>query len=263
MNQAIITGASKGLGKALAFELAQRGYEVLLIARSADLLQPITADITKKYQSKAYFLAVDLTQQQAIEKIKDWCSSQDFHPSVLINNAGFACWGYFDKLPLNRQLELLQLNILCGVALTHAMLPSLKKQRKSYILNVCSTAAYQAVPTMTLYAASKSFVRSFSRGLRFELRKSNVSVTCLSPGPIASNFIEAANMQAMQEDAKKLEMTPEDVAHHGLEGMFKGKAEVIPGLINASSVILSKIVPDLLLEKIANKIYESKLGKPH
>jgi short-subunit dehydrogenase len=259
MNQAIITGASKGLGKALAHQLVEKGYEVLLIARSEKLLQALTDDLNRKIPASARYLSLDLTKSESIEQIQLWCKAQSYLPSVLINNAGFACWGYFDKLLLSRQLELLQLNIQCGVTLTYAMLPLLKTHPKAYIMNVCSTAAYQAVPTLTLYAASKSFVRSFSRGLRFELRNSCVSVTCLSPGPIATNFIEEANMQPMQKDAQKLEMTPEIVARHGLDAMFKGKAEVIPGWINAVTVTLSKFVPDILLEKIANKLYESKL----
>jgi short-subunit dehydrogenase len=261
MNQAIITGASKGLGKALAYQLVERGYQVLLIARSENLLQLVTSELNEKKQNSAQYLTLDLTRQESIEQIRVWCNDHNFLPSVLINNAGFACWGYFDKLPLARQLELLHLNIQCGVTLTYAMLPILKKHNKAYILNVCSTAAYQAVPTMTLYAASKSFVRAFSRGLRFELRKSTVSVTCLSPGPIATNFIEEASMQAMQKDAQKIEMSPEDVARHGLIGMFKRKAEIIPGWINVLTVKLSKLVPDSVLEKIANNLYESKLGQ--
>jgi short-subunit dehydrogenase len=259
MKKAIITGASKGLGKALAYELIARDYEVLLIARSEKLLQEIANDLNTTSEKKVHCLGLDLSQLQSVSKIKDWCREHSFFPSVLINNAGFACWGYFDKLSLASQLELLQVNVQTPVALTYEMLPFLKQHPQAYVLNVCSTAAYQPVPTMTLYAASKSFVRFFSRGLRYELRDTNVSVTCLSPGPVATNFIEAAGMQPLQKDAKKVEMQPHEVARLGINAMFKNKAEVIPGVLNIISVRLSKIVPDFLLEKIASKLYESKL----
>jgi short-subunit dehydrogenase len=133
--------------------------------------------------------------------------------------------------------------------------------KSSYILNVASTAAFQAVPTMTLYAASKAFVRSFSRGLRYELRETNISVTCLSPGPVATNFIEQAGMQAMQETAKKYEMTAEEVAKKGIRALFKGQAECVPGLINYLTVKFSNIIPDFVLEKIAANLYLTKLDQ--
>jgi short-subunit dehydrogenase len=259
MKQAIITGASKGLGKALALEMASRGYETLLVARSAPLLDSLAAEITSRFNVKVHTLALDLAQTEASQTIYDWCQGASFQPTVLINNAGYACWGYFHALPLSSQLPMLGLNVQGMVSLTHRILPLLQKQPKAYILNVCSTSAYQPVPTMSLYAASKAFVRSFTRSLRYELRKGPVSVTCLSPGPMATNFIAQANMQAMQETAQKFEMKAEDVARSGVKAMFAGRAEVIPGWMNALSVRFSKVLPDALLERIANNLYESKL----
>jgi short-subunit dehydrogenase len=259
MKQAIITGASKGLGKALALEMASRGYEMLIVARSAALLETLAAEITSRFNVKVHVLALDLAQDEASQTIVDWCRDAAFQPSVLINNAGYACWGYFHVLPLSSQLPMLALNVQGMVSLTHRVLPLLQKQPKAYILNVCSTSAYQPVPTMSLYAASKAFVRSFTRSLRYELRKGPVSVTCLSPGPMATNFIAQANMQAMQETAKKFEMKADDVARAGVKAMFAGRGEVIPGWMNVLSVGFSKVLPDALLERIANNLYESKL----
>jgi short-subunit dehydrogenase len=259
MKQAIITGASKGLGKALALEMASRGYETLLVARSAPLLETLANEISNRFNVKVHTLALDLAQSEASQTVYDWCQRASFQPTVLINNAGYACWGYFHALPLSSQLPMLGLNVQGMVSLTHRILPLLQKQPQAYILNVCSTSAYQPVPTMSLYAASKAFVRSFTRSLRYELRKGPVSVTCLSPGPMATNFIAQANMQAMQETAQKFEMKAEDVARRGVKAMFAGRAEVIPGWMNALSVGFSKVLPDALLERIANNLYESKL----
>ncbi|AYB33428.1 SDR family NAD(P)-dependent oxidoreductase [Chryseolinea soli] len=259
MKQAIITGASKGLGKALALEMASRGYETLLVARSAPLLETLAAEISSRFNVKVHTLTLDLAQNEASQTVYEWCQGASFQPTVLINNAGYACWGYFHRLPLSSQLPMLDLNVQGMVSLTHRILPILQKQPQAYILNVCSTSAYQPVPTMALYAASKAFVRSFTRSLRYELRKGPVSVTCLSPGPMATNFIAQANMQAMQATAQKFEMKADDVARRGVKAMFAGRAEVIPGWMNALSVGFSKILPDALLERIANNLYESKL----
>jgi len=259
MKQAIVTGASKGLGKALATEMASRGYETLLVARTADLLETLATELSAKYAVPVHALALDLAQPAAAQTIYEWCQRTNFQPSVLINNAGYACWGYFHKLPLDSQLHMLGLNMQGLVALTHRVLPLLLHQPRAYVLNVCSTSAYQPVPTMALYAGSKAFVRSFTRSLRYELRKGPVSVTCLSPGPMATHFLTEARMEAMRTTAAKFEMTAEAVARSGIKAMFAGRAEVIPGWMNALSVGFTRILPDGLLARIANNLYESKL----
>lgn len=259
MKQAVITGASKGLGKSFAHLLASRGYDLLLIARSEKILIDEAAIIAKKYRVKATALSLDLRESTATPAVIKWCEQHPFQPSVLINNAGYACWGFFDKISLEQHQHMMHVNMSTLVNLTHGLLPMIRKNQQGYILNVASTAAFQAVPTMSLYAASKAFVRSFSRGLRYELRMSNVSVTCLSPGPISTNFIQQAGMEAMQDTAKKFEMTAEQVAKKGLSSMFKKKAECIPGFVNFLTVKFSNVLPDALLEKIAANLYLTKL----
>ncbi len=259
MKQAIVTGASKGLGKALAEQLAAKGYDLLLIARSEKVLAELADHLSEKYNVQAYSLALDLSDARSSKVVHDWCMNEQFNPSVLINNAGYACWGFFDAMSIDQQQQMLQVNTGSLVSLTHSLLPILRKQPAAYIMNIASTAAYQAVPTMALYAASKAFVKSFSRGLRYELRKTNVSVTCLSPGPMATNFIQQAGMEAMQETAKKFEMPADEVAKTGLKALFNRKSESIPGLVNYLTVKFSNILPDSLLEKIAANLYLTKL----
>jgi uncharacterized protein len=261
MKQAIVTGASKGLGKAFANELAAAGYDLLIIARSEKVLLGEATQLTKIYGVAVHVLSLDLSDQKAITVILDWCAQHQFNPSVLINNAGYACWGFFDKIELIQHQQMMHVNMGTVVSLTHGLIPLLKKHERSFILNVASTAAFQAVPTMALYAASKAFVRSFSRGLRYELKLTSISVTCLSPGPVATNFIQQAGMQAMQETAKKFEMTAEQVAKKGLHALFNGKAECVPGLVNFLTVKFSTIIPDFILEKIAANLYLTKLDQ--
>ena len=259
MSYALITGASKGIGKAMAEVLAAKGKNLLLVARSANLLGEVAEDLKKRFNVDIRVLALDLSAVDAAGEIRKWCLDQKFKINILINNAGYGLWGKFEQLTLAEQQNMMQLNVTTLVELTYHLLPILKEEKQSYILNVASTTAYQAVPCMSLYAASKAFVLSFTRGLRFELRKSNISVTCLSPGSTTTNFIERAKMQALEKTAEKVSMKPEDVAKIGLAGMFAKKAEIIPGMVNKISAGAASYLPKSLLEKIAAGIYEKFL----
>ncbi|TGE21414.1 SDR family oxidoreductase [Hymenobacter aquaticus] len=260
MSYALITGASRGIGRALATELARRGYNLLLTARSADQLAQLAAELGPRHGVQIHFLPLDLAEVGAATRLADWARAQTAELAVLVNNAGYGLWGRFADLPLAAQQNMLQLNMLLPVELTHQLLPLLRQQPKAYILNVASTAAYQAVPTLTLYAASKAFLLTFSRGLRYELRDSSVSVTCLSPGATTTDFADRAGMSAgLQEVAAKLSMTPEQVAHAGVVALLSGQAEVIPGALNKVSATLTGFVPKSITEKIAANIYEKHL----
>ena len=252
---ALITGASKGLGHSIAVELAKQHYNLLLVARSEAVLQELSISLAKEYGVKVAYLAIDLSTPAAPQQVESWCIQHAFPVSILINNAGYAVWGTFETKSLDDQLNMLQLNMQTVVSITHRILPILLQQPRSYIMNVASTAAYQAVPTLSLYAASKSFVLSFTRGLRLELKTKNVSVTCLSPGPINTNFLDRAGMDAIRATAEKFGTTPDVVAKAGVKAMFKGKAEVIPGVVNVLSAGATRFVPKALVEKIAGSLY--------
>ncbi|WBA40934.1 SDR family NAD(P)-dependent oxidoreductase [Hymenobacter canadensis] len=260
MPTALITGASRGIGRAFAAELARRGYNLLLVARSAAQLEEVAAELRQQFGVQAAILTQDLAAPHAVEAVAEWASSQTQELAVLVNNAGYGLWGRFEDLALEEQQNMLQLNMHVPVALTHRLLPALRQQPKAYILNVSSTAAYQAVPTLTLYAASKAFLLSFSRGLRYELRDSPVSVTCLSPGATTTDFADRAGMSAgLQETANKVSMTPAQVAHAGIAALLAGEAELIPGALNKISSKLTGLVPKSITEKIAAGIYEKHL----
>jgi short-subunit dehydrogenase len=151
---------------------------------------------------------------------------------------------------------MLQLNINALVELTYLLLPILKQQPQSYILNVSSTAAYQAVPTLALYAASKAFVLSFSRALRYELRETTTSVSCLCPGPTDTGFAHRAGMDALAELADKFNMSPQEVAEAGIDGLFDKHAEIIPGLLNRLSAIGARHLNKSLIERITGRLYD-------
>ncbi|HEY0175901.1 MAG TPA: SDR family oxidoreductase [Pedobacter sp.] len=256
MNEyALITGASKGIGRSIAVLLARAGYQLMLVARSETDLEELSAFIQQNYQVKVYCLSADLSLSGAASEVAQWCNHISPDLSVLINNAGYGLWGDFNELDLAEQLNMLQLNINAVVELTHHLLPVLKQRKQAYILNVSSTAAYQALPTLTLYAASKSFILSYSRGLRYELKESSVSVSCLCPGPTATGFASRAGMDALADLAEKFNMSPDLVAQAGLKGMFKKKAEIIPGFLNRISAFGATHLPKGLIERISAGLY--------
>ena len=260
MSYALVTGASRGIGRALALELARRGYDLLLVARSEDQLIALAQEIGSKYQHQAKVLATDLAAPDAAVAVAAWATRQTDQLAILVNNAGYGLWGRFEQLSLPEQQNMLQLNMLLPVALTHALLPALHRVPNGYLLNVASTAAYQAVPSLTLYAASKSFLLSFSRGLRYELKETNVSVSCLSPGATTTSFADRAGMGAeLQATANKVSMTAEAVAAIAIAGLLAGEAEIIPGVLNKVSAGLTSVVPKGLVERIAAGIYEKYL----
>ena len=260
MAYALVTGASRGIGRALALLLAQRGYDLLLVARSADQLTVLAQEIGAKHQRQARVLALDLAASGAAETVATWAQQQTDQLAVLVNNAGYGLWGRFEQLGLAEQQNMLQLNMALPVALTHLLLPALHRAPQAYVLHVASTAAYQAVPSLALYAASKAFLLSFSRGLRYELKSSNVSVTCLCPGATTTSFADRAGMGAeLQATANKVSMTAEAVAEAAVVGLLAGEAEVVPGVLNKVSAGLTGFVPKGIVEKIAAGIYEKYL----
>ena len=257
---ALVTGASRGIGRAIALRLAQRGYDLLLIARSEEQLTALAQDIGQRHQRQAHVLALDLAAPGAAETVANWAIGLTEQLAVLVNNAGYGLWGRFEQLNLAEQQNMLQLNMALPVALTHALLPALHRVPKAFVLNVASTAAYQAVPSLTLYAASKAFLLSFSRGLRYELKTTNVSVSCLCPGATTTSFADRAGMGAeLQATANKVSMTAEAVAEFAVAGLLAGEAEIIPGMFNKVSAGLTSIVPKGIVEKIAAGIYEKYL----
>ncbi|MBT2561811.1 SDR family oxidoreductase [Pedobacter sp. ISL-68] len=257
MKYALITGASKGIGKSMAIALAKRKINLLLIARSGGELSALQTEIKNQYSVEVDILSIDLSQAQAPKLVYNWITEKNYAINILINNAGYGLWGKFEELDLSAQLEMCQLNIITVTSLCHLLLPILSTEKKAYILNVCSTAAYQAVPTLAIYSATKAFVLSFTRALRFELKDGPVSVSCLSPGPVDTGFAHRAGLDAFNKMAEKFNMRPDEVAEIALKGMFAKKSEIIPGFTNIISVYANRILPKGFIEKMAAGIYKT------
>lgn len=259
MSYALITGASKGIGKEFAISLAKRKYNLLLVARTEGLLKELAEELQKKYGVTVNCKAIDLSAPDAAKDIISWCNVGGYDVNVLINNAGYGLHGAFETLPLTDQLNMMSLNMNTTVQLTHLALPLLRKyQGKSYVMNIASTAAYQSVPYLGVYSATKAFVLSFTRALRQEMKGSNVSVTCLSPGTVETHFMERAGMDKVKKitkQADKFNMQADVVAEFGINAMLKGKAEVIPGLANKIGAFANRLLPKNAVEGVAKGLY--------
>ena len=178
---------------------------------------------------------------------------------MVINNAGYGLNGPFEKLSIDEQLNIIDVNVKAQLKICHAFIPLLKQFPRAWLLNVGSTTCYQSVPYLAIYAASKALVISFTRSLRYELRNSNISVSCLSPGSTDTNFVDRARMgDSIRKTAKRYNMTAEQVAKTAVKGLFNGKAEIVPGFTNKLNAFLPKFFPKAFVEKIAGNIYEPK-----
>lgn len=255
-NYALITGGSKGIGKAIALQLASKGSNLLLVARNESELQKVADEIKANYQVEVDFFATDLSSPDAVDAVFKWTTDHNYAINILVNNAGFGIFGRFEEVPLVEQLEMLAVNMNALVKLCHLFLPSLKAQPQAYILNISSTAAFQALPTLALYAASKSFVLSFSRAINYELKHTSVSVTCICPGPVETSFADRAGLGALDKMAQRFNMQPNEVARIALKAMYNRKIELTPGFTNKIGAFASRILSKRFLEKTAASLYK-------
>jgi short-subunit dehydrogenase len=257
MTYALITGASKGIGRAIAGELASRHINLLLLARTEPLLKEIAETLSAKFHIRADYLAIDLSDSGAAMRIAEWVAEKGYTVNILVNNAGYGLSGRFERYSVKEHSDMMRMNMYLPVELTHLFLTQLKQQPKSYILNIASSAAYQAVPGLSVYAASKAFMLNFSRGLRYELRKTSVSVTAVSPGATDTDFVNRAHIgPTALKAAKKFNMTPQAVAKIAVDAMFRRKTERITGFVNKLAAFLVWLLPKKLSEKMAAGLYD-------
>jgi uncharacterized protein len=255
-NLSLITGASKGIGKAIAFELAKTGSDLILVARSKDLIENLAKELKSKFEIKVYSIEIDLTKETAMNDVVEFCKTNNLNPNILINNAGFGLKGSFESLSYEKQIGMINLNISSLVSLTYKTIPTLKLHPKSYILNVGSVASFYPIPYFSIYAATKAFVLSFSNALNIELKSSNIYVSTLCPGPTQSSFWEASGVKIKSFAPKIFQMTSERVAKVAIKGMFKGKRMIVPGIFNKIQVFVRSLVPTNLILFIFGKIWK-------
>lgn len=259
---ALVTGAAKGIGRSIAFELAKRGFDLLLADIDGTGLYRTAATLRLGHQVFVDCLEIDLATEGAGEKIRSWSKHYHDKITVIVNNAGYGLNAAFTDIPFHEHVDNINVNIRAVLEINHLFVPILRQRSGAYILNVVSTTAYQPVPYLNVYASTKAFMLSFTRSLRYELRNSTVSVTALSPGSTDTDFVNRAGMgDTVREAADRFNMTPDRVAKIAIDGLFKGRAEVIPGFVNKLNAWLPKFFPKSLVEKIAGSIYEPRTAK--
>jgi short-subunit dehydrogenase len=234
---ALVTGASSGIGRDLARQLAARGHDLVLVARSRDKLEELARSLEAEHKIAARVVTADLAAPDGPSQVK---AALDGAPvDVLVNNAGYATFGEFAQLPLDGELSMIQVNVAALVQLTRLFLPEMVARKSGRILNVASTAAFQPGPLMAVYYASKAFVLSFSEAIAEELDGTGVTVTALCPGPTESGFQGRAQMESSKLVRGKKLMTSDEVARLGIEAMLRGRRVRVTGAMNrimASSV---------------------------
>lgn len=244
----LLTGASSGIGEVFAHQLAADGQDLILTARREERLQALASTLVSQHGIKVEVIAADLATADGIDQLVRRIESADWPLAGLINNAGFGDRGRFDELPLPRQLAMIQVNISSLVSLTWQLLPRLRGQRDSFVINVASTAAFQGGPKMAVYYASKAFVLSFSEALHEELKHCGVRVSTLCPGPTATEFAQEANVADTKLFSSSA-MSAEAVVRQALAR--RRSAIVIPGLLNRLMVWSGKLSPRWMTRRIA------------
>ena len=251
---ALVTGSSKGIGKEISIQLAAQGWSLLLVARSADLLQALKVEIETAHKVQVETYAADLALPNVPDKIAAFCKDKGLRIQILVNNAGFGVWDKFEKASWAELAGMNALNVDALLHMCHAFIPILRQNQKAYILNVSSLGAYQPIPYMALYGAGKAYVRSFSYALRDELRDSPISVTCLSPGGVYTSFPDRAGSQVVAERNARVTMAAERCARIAIRAMFRGRAESIPGWYNNVAMWLTKFLPTKWTAAMARRI---------
>lgn len=248
--KALITGASSGIGREIAIYLDNMGIETVLVARREDKLREL-ASILK---TKSTVIPLDLSKPGEAEKLFTLAGDID----ILINNAGFGVFGEFDTTPLDRELELINLNITALHTLTKLYLPQFKKKNSGYILNVSSLASFFPGPIFASYYASKAYVMRLSGAIYQELKKakSGVKISCLCPGPVSTEFGKVAGVKLL---GNGIGIKADKVAEIAVKGMFKGKRVIVPGALMKVCRLLSKVFPERFSAKIVMLIQSAKV----
>jgi hypothetical protein len=244
----LITGASAGLGAEFARQCAARGDALVLVARRRERLVKLKEELP----TEAHVFVADLSVPDAPAQMLAQVRAAGLSVGTLINNAGFGLAGAFAELPADRQLEMIDLNIRSLTELCSLVLPDMRARGKGAILNVASTAAFQAGPNMAVYYASKAYVLSLTEALHQELKGSGIGVTALCPGPTATEFFDVAG--AGEGRLAKIATDPVAVVRAGLDGLARNKAIVVPGLANKIGSQGNRLLPRAVMRRIIARI---------
>lgn len=255
---ALITGASSGIGKALATELASRGFNVLLVSKPDEDIDVLSRYFESEYHVQSHYLELDLLSDHGPEKVHEWIQQHQFKISILINNAGIGGGGKFYKIPPEHYDQMIRINLIIPVILTRLLLPELKKHHKSFIMFTGSIIASLPMPYKTVYSSTKVFLKSFSRALRSELKPTAVSISIGLPGPTITNDRIKNDYEKKTRLIQKWGYaSPESVAKKMIQGMLAEKFLIIPGGLYKMFFFATKFMPERLSYLLFGKTFSN------
>jgi short-subunit dehydrogenase len=255
MNTALITGASSGIGEAFARKLATLGRNVFLIARSEEKLIALCNELGRVNNIRAQYLVLDLSEADAPDHLFAEAEKRGLVVDLLVNNSGFGSMGDFSQLELERELNMVDLNVRAVVEITNRFLKPMRQRGQGTIINVASTAGFQPVPFMATYAATKAFILSFSEALWEENRPHGIHVMALCPGVTETNFFEASRME---KPPMRVAQSAEEVVAAAIRGLARKKSVVVSGWTNYFMIEAERLVPRTLIVRAAGRVLRPK-----
>jgi short-subunit dehydrogenase len=251
---ALVTGASAGIGREFALQLAGHAGALVLVARRFDRLEELRDELTKRNPNlNVHCRAVDLSQQGDVDELIAWLTREGIAIDFLINNAGLGDRGTFVTTESERLRQMLAVNIVALTTLTRALLPAMIEKKRGAILNVSSSAGFLPIRKMAVYAASKSYVTSFSDAIRGEVRKQGIVVSALCPGPVDTEFSSVARRSIVKQPYPSpsfMHVAVEEVVHAGLNAIEHNKALVVPGIVMKIAMLLVRLTPMVILRRL-------------
>ena len=247
---ALVTGASSGIGREMAKLLAQRGLNLVITARRKELLDELAEEITGAHEVTVKTIPMDLSAPGSPAALFEQCEGAGTPIDVLINNAGFGNQSFFADLPWEKTHQQIQLNVMALTELTWRFMNAMKTRGGGYILNVASIGAYIPSPFYAVYTAGKSFVRNFTEAVAYEARGTGVKLCCLCPGPTDTEFLQAAGHRDLPAIGKLIFMSSQRCARIGINGLFRGRVNVISGWTNSFMMFALRFTPRWLMVRI-------------
>ena len=258
-NYTLITGASSGIGKAMAWYCGSLGMNLILVSLPFEKLDEVAAQIAEKHKVKTRYFETDLSQLASAEEVFVWTQEEGLDVNILVNNAGVAGASVFENCDHKYIDDRILLNVRALVMLSRLFIPELRKHEQSYILNVASMAAFFPIPYKSLYSSSKAFVLYFSRSVRCELKGTGISVSVVCPNGVRTNLTTNDRINSHGFIGRITELSADEVARKGIDGMLKGKEVIIPGEINYFLLTLQKILPVFIQHKLLMKEFKKEV----
>jgi short-subunit dehydrogenase len=257
-NTALVTGASSGIGAAIAAELASRGFSLILVARREERLLSLATELSSEHGIDVEVIAADLADEDERDRLQQELGGRGRAVEVLVNNAGFGHQADFARSPRERMVEMVRVNVEAVVDLTSRFIGPMVERGRGSVINIASTAAFQPLPGSAVYAASKSFVLSFSEAIRTELRGTGVTVTAVCPGPAKTEFTEVAGVGGVEQRTPGAVWTSVDeIARQAVDGARRDKRVVVPGMLNRASAIAGQHSPRAVALPLISRVWRN------